>query len=120
MRSTQTKLHKRRFSQEHCIKHKLFITFHQTLFRAANFHAGISAKDQTVFNTIPSSEGAYETVHVHILAITLTATCNTEIGSDLFYSNCIDFSMQRLYMRAFSQEHSLVQNNQSKLGTFLK
>ena len=84
MRATQTKLHKRRFSQEHCIKHKLFITFHQTLFRAANFHALIYAKDQTVFNTIPSSEGAYETVHVHILAITLTATCNTEIGSDFF------------------------------------
>ena len=49
-----------------------------TLFRAAKVHARISAKDQTVFNTIPSNEGAYETVPVHILARTLTATCNTQ------------------------------------------
>ena len=44
------------------------------------------AKDQTVFNTIPSNEGAHETAPVHILARTLTATCtcNTEIVFDYF------------------------------------
>ena len=46
------------------------ITLRQTLFRAAKVHAWISAKDQT----IPSNEHAYQTVSVHILARTLTAT----------------------------------------------
>ena len=50
-------------------------SLHQTLFRAAKVHARICAKDQTIFNIILSNNHAYQTVPVHILARTLTATC---------------------------------------------
>ena len=82
---TQTRLRKRNFPKKHCIKHLLCklskytskqytvywlrdITVHQALFRTVKVHALIPAKDQTLFNTIPSNEGSYEFVPVLNLA----------------------------------------------------
>ena len=73
------------FPKKHCIKHLLIklskytskqytvywlrdITVHQALFRTLKVHALIPAKDQTLFNTIPSGEGSYEIVPVLNLA----------------------------------------------------
>ena len=88
--AAQTPILTRTLHQTYIINNFPNITLHQTLFRAAKVHARISAKDQTVFNTIPSNEGEVTPVRLKpaaprsrvkhsttepLRSLTLTSTC---------------------------------------------
>ena len=69
MRATQTRLHKRQFSQEHCIKHKLLITF-QVLLCIKHYSKQSNEIGQIMFVDKIGTEKRALQIRLHISACT--------------------------------------------------